>query len=110
MKFDTIEINGQNYRVEFNWNAIVDFLESENLKLTDVDALDNLKPGQITALIYAGIKEGARLEDKTFDYSVKDLGAALNIQEIAAMLEIFKAQTAVNTPVKKKTKLNFLKK
>ena len=50
MKHDTIQINNQVYRVEFNWNATVDFLETENLALTDVDSLNSLKPSQITTL------------------------------------------------------------
>ena len=110
MKHDTISINQTDYRVEFNWNAICDFLESENLKLTDVDALDNLKPTQITALIYAGIKEGARMENQDFPFSIKDIGAALTITDIAALLEIFKAHTTVNSTDTKKKRWSFLKK
>ncbi|MDH5524531.1 MAG: hypothetical protein OEY01_11145 [Desulfobulbaceae bacterium] len=104
MKHDTIDINGATYRVEFNWNATVDFLETEGLNLTDADSLDNLKPSQITSLIYAGVKEGARMEAKDFPFTVKDFGAALGFAEVAALLEIFKAHTAVKTTAKKKTK------
>ncbi len=110
MKHDHIIINDAEFRIEFNWNALCDFLETEKLKLTDVDALDNLMPSQITSLIYAGVKEGARLEGKELTFSRLDLGAAMGVQDIAAMLEIFKAHTAVANTAKKKTSWLHLKK
>ena len=102
MKHDTITINKEAYRVEFNWNAITDSLESENLGLADIDDLRTIKPSKLTALMHAGIKEGARLEGKEFPYSVKDFGAAVGPAEITGLLQIFQAQTATENTAKKK--------
>jgi len=88
--------------VEFNWNAITDFLETEELGLADIDDLRTLKPSKITALIYAAVKEGARMQKKDFPFSVKDFGAVIGVAEVTAMFQIFRAQTAVNNPSKKK--------
>jgi len=108
MQHDTITINDTDYRVEFNWNATVDFLEAEKISLTDADKLDNLRPSQITAMIYYGVKEGARLQEKEFPFTVKEFGAALGFADVAALLEIFRAQTSLKTAeVKKKKKAFF---
>ena len=108
MKYDTITINETDYRVEFNWNAITDFLESQNLGLADADDLRQLKPSQITALVHSAVKEGARLEQKEFPYTVRDFGAAIGAAEITALLQIYKAQTETATGVQtKKKKMKF---
>ena len=100
MKNDFIEINEKQYRVEFNWNSITDFLESENLNLTDADDLKQLKPRQITGLIYAGIIEGCRIEKTEFPFSKLDFGAVLSPSDVGELLLIYQRQTATpNTKV-----------
>lgn len=93
MKNDTITINGQTFRIEFNWNATCDFLERENIQLRDFDSLDNLSWKQVTSLIYSGVKEGARLENKPFDFSLIDFGAALNNKTVGDLLVVYKRQS-----------------
>lgn len=98
MKNDVVEINRKPWRIEFNWNTIAAFLEANNLELAAVDELQQLKPSQITDLIFEGLKEGARIEGKEFPYSAKDVGAAISVNDIAALLTIFqKHVTAKNT-------------
>lgn len=112
MKNDYIEINGEKFRIEFNWNAISLFIEGNNLTLSSIDELNNLKPSQITSLIFNAVKEGARLENKTFDFNEKDVGASLSLKNISDILIVFNRQvqaTNANVPVKKK-KLFSLKK
>jgi len=94
MKHDHIEINGTKYRVEFNWNAITDFLESENMALTDADDLRQLKPSQVTGLIYAGVVEGCRLENTPFQFSKLDFGAMISPPVVGQLLLIYQRQTA----------------
>ncbi|HOI48335.1 MAG TPA: hypothetical protein PK167_03465 [Prolixibacteraceae bacterium] len=101
MKHDLIEISGTDFRIEFNWNAISNFIETEGLSLSKIDQLDNLTPSQITRLIHAGICEGCRLDGVKFPYSANDLGAALGVEEVAAVLKIYQAHTtAKNSTVK----------
>lgn len=99
MKKDTVEINGTDYRIEFNWNAVSNFLEDEGIEVEDLDKMGKLKPSQITKLIFHGIKEGARLQGKELPFTPLDLGAALNVQSIADILTIYRRQiTPANVP------------
>jgi hypothetical protein len=112
MRNDYIEINGKKFRIEFNWNAISSFIEDNNLSLSSIDELDNLKPSQITSLIFNAIKEGARIENIPFNFNEKDVGASLSLKNISDILVVFNRQvqaTNANQPVKKK-KLFSLKK
>lgn len=93
MKHDHIEIAGKKFRVEFNWNAITDFLESENLSLADADNLKNLRPSQITGLIHAGVKEGCRLDKVEFNYTKTDFGAMIGPLEAGKIMFIYQQHT-----------------
>jgi len=95
MKNDYIEIDGKKYRVEFNWNAITDFLESEGLKLTDADDLKQLKPRQVTGLIFAGVVEGCRMDAIEFPFSKLDFGAMISPPQVGELLLIYQRHTSV---------------
>lgn len=101
MKNDYIEINNQKYRVEFNWNAITDFLESEGLQLTDADDLKQLKPRQVTGLIYAGVVEGCRMDGTEFPFSKLDFGAMINPPQVGELLLIYQRHTSTSSVTKK---------
>lgn len=104
MKHDTIEINGTPYRIEFNWNAIVAFLEEEDLQLSAIDDLTALKPSQITNFIFQAVKEGARMENADFPFDVKQFGAAIGIADVGKLLVVFQRQAAGNNTVEKTKK------
>jgi hypothetical protein len=95
MKNDYIEINDKKYRVEFNWNAITDFLESEGLQLTDADDLKQLKPRQVTGLIYAGVVEGCRMDAIEFPFSKLDFGAMISPPQVGELLLIYQRHTTI---------------
>lgn len=100
MKNDYIQINkNEEYRIEFNWNALSDFLEHEGIELSDIDKVDNLKPAQITSLIYFAVKEGARMEGKEFTYDMKQFGASLTPNDMADLLVIYRRQSEVKSKV-----------
>ena len=108
MKHDTIEINGTPYRVEFNWNAISNFLEEEDLALNSIDDLTTLKPSQITRFIFEAVKEGSRMQGVDFNFDVKEFGAAIGIAEVGKLLVVFQRQsTAGNKAEKTKKKTWF---
>lgn len=92
MKKDHIQIGGKNYRVEFNWNAITDFLEREELSLDMVDDLRTLKPSKITGLIYAGVCEGCRLDEQVFPFSKLEFGAMVTPPIVGELLLIYRRQ------------------
>ena len=106
MKHDTIEINSTQYRIEFNWNAIVSFLEEEDLQLSDIDDLKALKPSQITNFIFQAVKEGARMQGVEFPFDVKQFGASIGIADVGKLLVVFQRQSTGNNTMqetKKKT-------
>lgn len=93
MKNDYIEIDGKKYRVEFTWEAIVNFLEDENLALSDVDDLKNLKPRQVTSLIFAGVVEGCQLDNVEFPFSKKEFSSMIRPYHIGDLITIYTRQT-----------------
>lgn len=99
MKNDYIQINDTDFRIEFNWNALSDFLENQNIELSDVDKIENLKPHQVTALIYFAVKEGARMEQKDFPFDMRDFGAKLNQTDLADLLVVYRRQSQVKSKV-----------
>jgi hypothetical protein len=104
MKYDSIEINGKDYRIEFNWNTIVNFIDADNLTLADLDRLGTMSPRQITNLIWCALKEGCRLEKVEFPFSVEDLGAVLGVETITEILKIYTRQTSTSVVVVKTKK------
>jgi hypothetical protein len=99
MKHDKIQINDKQYRIEFNWNALANFLEAENLKLSEIDKLEELSAKMVTALIYEGVKEGARMQGDEFNFTKEDFGANISTTDVAAMLMIYRRQSEVKTTV-----------
>lgn len=104
MKFDSIEINGKDYRIEFNWNTVCNFIERENKTLADLEKLNEMTPKQITSLLYSGMLEGCRMEGVSFPFSLDDFGAALSVTDIADILNIYRRHTSVQSRVKAKKK------
>lgn len=88
---ETIELDLP-YRVEFNWNAIADFVESEGLKLSNLEDMRDLTVSQITRLIYCGVKEGERLDGHDFGMSLLDFGALLSPSKVSDILDIYRKQ------------------
>lgn len=96
MKNDYIEISGKKYRVEFNWNAITDFLELEGLSLSDVDNLKDLKPRQVTGLIFSGVVEGCYLDNIEFPYTKREFGTMINPTHVGELMLIYSRQTSAS--------------
>ena len=92
---DQITLNGNAYRVEVNWNAIVAFLESSGRD--DVRALmdlGSLKPSDLSGLLAASINEGERLEGHDVHLTAEEVGAAAGFSEMAEFIRIFTKQTS----------------
>lgn len=97
MKNDFIEINDKQYRVEFNWESITVFLETEGLTLADVDDLRLLQPRQITGLIYSGICEGCSCDGIKFPYTIKEFSKMIQPYHVGDIVMIYARQTTRKT-------------
>ena len=93
---DQITLNdGRTFRVELNWNALVNFLESSGRD--DVRELANLaalKPSDLAGLLAAGINEGERLEGREVSFTAHEVGALVDFGTMAEFISIFTRQTA----------------
>ena len=92
---DRIVLNGNAYRVEVNWNAIVAFLEASGRD--DVRALMDLgtiRPSDLAGLMAAGINEGERLEGRESHLTAEDVGATADFGTMAEFIQIFVRQTS----------------
>lgn len=98
---DVIIIDGKEYRVELNWNAIVSYLQAagkdDMLALADFRLL---KPSDLTGLLAAGINEGQRLDGKEERFTAEEVGQHANLALMATFLEIFNRQMQPQVAVK----------
>lgn len=92
---DFINIGGNTYRVEVNWNAISEYLVF--VGRDDIQALANfgqLKPSDLTALLAASINEGERLEGNDVHFTPQELGEKCDFAVIGEFLQIYIRQSS----------------
>jgi len=91
---DRIEINGNAYRVEVNWNAITAFLEASGRDdVQSLIGLSSLKPSDLAGLLAAAINEGERLEGRECALKAEEVGAMAGLDTMAQFIQIFAKQT-----------------
>ena len=91
---DQIEINGNAYRVEVNWNAITAFLEASGRDdVQSLIGLSSLKPSDLAGLLAAAINEGERLEGRECALKAEEVGAMVGFDTMAQFIQIFAKQT-----------------
>jgi len=104
MKKHYIKINGQKYRVEFNFNSMAHFEEIIGMGYSDFSEhvmKNKLTVRMIRALAYVAIKEGERCDGREFNVSELDFGAMYNIQNIYELMAIYQAQMGSEKKQKK---------
>jgi hypothetical protein len=70
-----INIGGQQRPVRFGFNALAEFCKLTGVKIGNIDALgSNMDFGHIRALVYCGLKDGARKAGVNFNATVEDVG------------------------------------
>ena len=75
MTYEILEIDGRDYPIRFGFNALREYSKITGSTMQDLNKLAN---GQTTfndafALIYCGMKDGARKAKKEFRYSIADV-------------------------------------
>ena len=76
----TVNVNGVDHHVLFNYNALSDFSDLSGLSIDDLvsiqekQAADLLGLGQIRLLVWCGLKEAALELGEKFELSVRDVG------------------------------------
>ncbi len=88
-----ITAGGKKYRVEANWNAIVNFLKSVGRdSFKDFSEIMTLHPSDVAPMMAAAINEGERLDGRDTHVTPEDLGAVCSITELTEFIEIYSAQ------------------
>ena len=88
----TININGESYPVRFGFAALMTFSKKTGIKLEDLDELsEGIDLYTAVALLWAGLKDGARKEKKQFTLSVEDIADLLDddVEVLTTALELF---------------------
>jgi hypothetical protein len=97
MEKSFITISGQEYRVEVNWEAVVNFLKEEGRDTLDaLISFSSLKPSEIPALMAAAINEGEQLEGRECHFTAKTLAPILRSAHVTRFMEIYISQTRLD--------------
>jgi len=94
---DTVNIGGQAYRVEVNFNSISGWLVSTGRSdLNALSRLSDLSLEDFRSLLYYAAKEGARLDGVPFGLSVEDAGT-ISVSELGRFIRIYTVQVSPAT-------------
>lgn len=107
MKAKPIFIDGKDYPVKYGFAALRIFSEATGTTLNDLAKLgDNISITQALALVWAGLKDGARAMGTDFELSIDDVADLLdNDQEaMEKVLEVFQDSLAKPEKGKRKKK------
>lgn len=105
MEKSFITIGGKEYRVEVNWNALVNYLAAVGRdSLEGLSEITNMKATDITPLMAAAINEGERLEGHDIRLTALDLGAMIRPLHVNKFMEIYIHQSAAALEAEKEEK------
>nr|DAT38755.1 MAG TPA: tail assembly chaperone protein [Caudoviricetes sp.] len=95
MSKDFLKIGEREFRVEANWNAIADFCRRKGVNdLGQIDFLAKIAIDDILPLMHCCIKEGERMENRSFELSEIDLGELVNTAEMGQFMQIYAGQSS----------------
>ena len=102
---ETVVLNGNEYRVAANWNAIRDYCQRKGV--TDLRKIGSVLcfglDGVLT-MAHCCIKEGERLEGRELGISEMELGEMFSPGMMTKFIEIYARQTTVSLPVRENAK------
>ena len=94
---DYVEIDGKDYRIEWNWNTITNFLQTTGKELADIDRIAGMNPSDITRFVHCALVEGCRIDGVEFPFTVEQFGGLMEVADIPVVLEIYQGQIANKT-------------
>tara|TARA_A100001201_G_scaffold32268_1_gene34726 strand:- start:5604 stop:5930 length:327 start_codon:yes stop_codon:yes gene_type:complete len=105
MKATPIFINGVDYPVKYGFAALRAFSDVTGTNLQELSSLgDNMTITQALALVWAGLKDGARVMKKDFDLSIDDVADLIDEDQDAMNKVLAVFQDSISSPSKKPTK------
>lgn len=113
--FDYIEINDQLFRVEFNMEAVANFLDEEKISFNELSDFTELKTKQLVNLCFHGLVAGAHADGVEFPFSFSEFSSAVYLPLITDMMLIYafhvngkkdlEVKKKIHRPKKKRKKL-----
>lgn len=80
-------------RVEVNWNAITTFLqETDRDSISELLAINDIKPSDIAPLMAACLNEGARLDGLDSRWTAEEIGCQCALDDISKFLTAYVSQ------------------
>ena len=105
MKAKPIFIDGKDYPVKYGFAALRIFSEATGTTLNDLAKLgDNISITQALALVWAGLKDGARAMGTDFKLSIDEVADLLDNDQEAMEKVLAVFQDSLATPEKGKRK------
>ena len=102
MQKDYIEIAGKRYRVEVNWNALLDFAERRGLvDMGELMSLNELDKDNVADLCAAGVREGERLEGRDCTLTGNDVAERITPREMMRFIGIYVSHISPKLPEEK---------
>jgi hypothetical protein len=110
MKAKPIFIDGKDYPVKYGFAALRIFSEATGTTLNDLAKLgDNISITQALALVWAGLKDGARAMGTDFELSIDDVADLLDNDQEAMEKVLGVFQDSLAKPEKGKRKKKAMK-
>ena len=105
MRATPVFINGKDYPVKYGFAALRAFSDETGTTLGDLSNLgNNMSITQALALVWAGLKDGARVMKQDFKMSIDDVADLMDEDENAMtkVLKVFEQSLAKPEKTKKK--------
>mgnify|MGYP003133229946 CR=1 FL=1 len=110
MKATPVFINGKDYPVKYGFAALRAFTDKTNMSLGELSSLgENMTISQAIALVWAGLKDGARVMKQDFNMTIDDVADLLD-EDQEAMTKVLKVfELSMSKPDMKKNKKKIAK-
>ena len=105
MEATPIFINGKDYPVKYGFAALRAFTDATNTTLNELGSLgDSMTMTQALALVWAGLKDGARVTGNKFEMSIDDVADLIDKDQEALTKVLAVFQKSISQPKASKGK------
>ena len=100
---NTLKLQGKEYPVEVTLDAIKKFCNVKGItNLVDFDKVNLTSFDDAELLIWYCLEAGSKVHGSKLDIKQDELGDYLRVADVVAFMEIYRRQSEIEPPVKKK--------
>lgn len=105
MEATPVIINGRDYPVKYGFAALRAFTDETNITLNQLGQIgDNMTITQALALVWAGLKDGARVTGSKFEMSIDEVADLIDKDQEALTRVLSVFQKSISQPKASKGK------